>query len=111
MRRSTLTIGVIVQSIHSEREFWRRIREGVDCAAGEIRDMGVDVQWHALSEDLGEQTAKIEKMIQDGVSAIALAVTGPAAIRETIDSAVDCGIDVVTFTMDAPSSKRRWHVG
>jgi LacI family transcriptional regulator len=108
---SKISIGVIVQSKNSEAEFWLQIKEGVDRAANEILDLGAEVLWYDVSGDLEEQERTFGELIALKANAIAIAVTNPDALKDIIDTATSANIAVVTFTMDAPRTARKWFVG
>lgn len=106
-----ISIGVVVQSKNSETEFWLQIKEGIDSAANEVLDLGVEVLWYDVSGDQEEQVRTVGELIARKTNAIAIAVTDPNALKDIIDTATSANIAVVTFTMDAPLSQREWFVG
>ncbi|HTY48045.1 MAG TPA: LacI family DNA-binding transcriptional regulator [Methanomassiliicoccales archaeon] len=111
-RKSAIHIGVVVETRNSETKFWRDIRAGIDSAAQELQGGGLEVSWHNVNKDPRQQTTVLGRLLeQKKIKGIALAVTDPNAIKEVINRAVDQNIAVMTFTMDAPLSKRMWFIG
>lgn len=111
VRRRPLIIGVVVQSINSERKFWLQVKAGVDYARKELLGLDVEVLWRDVSGDIEEQKGVFGGLVDQKVNAIALAVTNPNALRRMIAAASASHIAIVTFTMDDPGSKRLWFIG
>jgi len=104
----TLRIALIAKS---EANFvFLAARRGADEKAAELaRQHGakIEVVWLTPGkEDVAEQAARIRQAVRDRVDAILLAASdGPALVSE-VDTAVDKGVEVMTFDSDVPDSKR-----
>jgi len=62
------------------------------------------------SDDAQKQINEIETLISQGVSGIVIAPTDSKALTPVINKAVDSGIPVVTYLVDAPASKRLMYI-
>jgi ribose transport system substrate-binding protein len=89
--------------------YWKTAAAGFAKAAGEMR---------VRSDFVGPQTydAQAERdalnqAVQKKATGILLAVTDPAQLKASIDSALAAGIPVITVDSDAPDSKRLFFIG
>ena len=96
-----IVIGMTVTVVHP---VWDHSFNGaLDTAAGRNVRIITDAPQQGLVE---EQVAIIENFIAQQVDAIALAPSDPEALNPVIQQAMDAGIPVITFGVDAPTSAR-----
>lgn len=62
------------------------------------------------NDDAQKQINEIETLMSQGVSGIVIAPTDSKALTPVINKAVDAGIPVVTYLVDAPASKRLMYI-
>jgi ABC-type sugar transport system substrate-binding protein len=89
--------------------WWTVFQKGIT-DAGEA--LGVDTQFVATQEyDVRQQVANIKTVIQGRPDGIGIFVGDEKSMGPVIDDAIDSGIPVVTYNVDAPKSKRLAYVG
>ncbi|GMA57420.1 simple sugar transport system substrate-binding protein/LacI family transcriptional regulator [Alicyclobacillus sacchari] len=104
-----VTIGVVLPEYPAD--FWVQIARGVEDAILELRDFGLHVEWICVSDTDESSQKTIADWIASGkLDGLALP-GGNLDYVNVIDSAIDKGIPVCTFNIDAPSSKRLFYVG
>jgi ribose transport system substrate-binding protein len=107
------TLGVIAKS--QGNPVFQAARTGALDAGRELGEkMGVriDVIWRTPNnEDAQQQSAFIEQLVSAGVDGIAVSCSDAKVLTSAINSAVDKGVQVVTFDSDAPESKRFAYYG
>jgi simple sugar transport system substrate-binding protein len=94
-----VTIAVIT---HGEGDtFWAVAKKGAE-AAGE--DLGVTVNYSESNNDPEEQAQLIEAAVTEEVDGIAVSAPDPDAIRDSVRTAIDAGIPVITLNSGAEES-------
>lgn len=104
-------IGVILQS--EPEFFWSRVRQGVQAAASELADYGVDltIRTTASIRKPAEIAALLRKYINESADAVVLVPANDAGLRVLIDEATEKGIRIITLNDDIEQSKRLFYVG
>ena len=106
-------IGVIAKS--QSNPVFQAARTGAEDAARDLSaELGIEVtvNWRTpVNEDAQQQAQFVEQLASQGVSGIAISVSDANLLTSAIDSAVDRGVEVVTFDSDAPASKRFAYYG
>ena len=93
------------------KEFYQDIDNGIDMAAGELRDYGVVVEKIRYSlQNVKGGSACLAELDLDSFDGVAVNAAGSFAIRD-FDRIADAGIPVITFNTDAPESKRLFYIG
>jgi simple sugar transport system substrate-binding protein len=94
-----VTISVIT---HGQGDsFWAVAKKGAE-QAGE--DLGVTVKYSESNNDPQEQAQLIETAITEEVDGIAVSAPDPDAIQDSVKTAVDAGIPVITLNSGAEES-------
>jgi ribose transport system substrate-binding protein len=90
-------------------------RDGAFAKATELTDAGpyqVEVLYvGSVASDMAEQASVMEDMIAQGVDAIGVSCNDPDGCIDPINSAVEAGIEVMTWDSDAPDSERFTYLG
>jgi simple sugar transport system substrate-binding protein len=94
-----LTIAVVTHD--DGGSFWAVAKKGAEAAG---KDMGVTVKWSGSNNDPEEQAQLIEAAVTEGVDGLAVSVPNADAIRESVKTAVDAGIPVITLNSGAEDS-------
>lgn len=106
-------IGVIAKS--QSNPVFQAARTGAEDAARDLsKKHGVDVKinWRTPNnEDAQQQAQYVEQLASQGVDGIAISCSDGKLLKSAIDSAVDKGVEVVTFDSDSPESKRFAYYG
>lgn len=108
-RKKDIHIGVAYPD--EPRDFYQDIDRGVDKAAAELRDYGVEVEKirykNQNPEVLRTRLSQINPKEYDG-----LAINSAGTVNVTdIDRFSAAGVPVITFNTDAPDSSRLFYVG
>ena len=90
----TLDIVVSMKGPGGGNPFWASVEEGAN-AAGDEFGVNVTVVAPPSETDVAAQISLIEDQIVQGVDAIVLAPTDPAALEPVVDQAIEAGIPVV----------------
>jgi LacI family transcriptional regulator len=92
--------------------FFEEIREGIQAAAEELKDLGIRLQYlYVNNKEPEEGVAAIQELVAAGVAGIMFSVMDDALIRENINKAVDQGVPVITFNSDVENTRRICFVG
>lgn len=105
--------GVIAKS-QSNPVFQAARTGAIDAAADLQKKYGVTVKinWRTPNnEDAQQQAQYVEQLASQGVDGIAVSCSDGKVLKGAIDSAVDKGVEVVTFDSDSPDSKRFAYYG
>ncbi|MCG6924650.1 MAG: substrate-binding domain-containing protein [Acidobacteria bacterium] len=89
-------------------------RGAQDAAKEYSTEKGIPVEVLVLTptgENPAQQAERIAKAVEDGAQAIAIAASEAAAVSKAIDEAVSRGVEVMTFDVDLPDSKRFAYYG
>jgi ribose transport system substrate-binding protein len=65
----------------------------------------------SVASDIAEQARVMEDMIAQGVDAIGVSCNDPDGCIDPINTAIDAGIEVMTWDSDAPDSERFTYLG
>jgi simple sugar transport system substrate-binding protein len=98
-QKKDVTIAVITHG--SGDSFWAVAKKGADDAG---KDLGVTVKYSESNNKPEEQAQLIEAAVTEGVDGIATSAPDPDAIRDSVKTAVDAGIPVVTLNSGAEES-------
>lgn len=90
-------------------DYWKYCFEGFEDAANAI---GVTAKYTGQTDtDVAGQVAVLEQVIAQKPKGIAVTAVNTTALADTIDSAIEQGISVVTFDSDSPTSRRSAYLG
>jgi simple sugar transport system substrate-binding protein len=81
--------------------FWAVAKKGAEQAA---KDMGVTLKYSESNNDPEEQAQLIEAAVTEGVDGLAVSAPNPDAIRDSVKTAIDAGIPVITLNSGAEES-------
>ena len=111
MSKNNIRIGVIVQG--AETPFMQEVLKGIQEATAEVDSQGGTVILHKIPHiSEAEVLSSMEKMREEGVSAIAMVPLESERIRDEINIFVEkYQIPVVTFTSDVADTRRLCFVG
>lgn len=85
-------------------DYWKTCFKGMEDAA---KLYGVTPQYTGQTDsDVAGQVAVLEQVIAKQPKGIAITCVNSTALEDTINSAIDQGIEVVTFDSDSPTSNR-----
>ena len=98
-QKKDVTIAVITHG--SGDSFWAVAKKGAEDAG---KDLGVTVKYSESNNKPEEQAQLIESAVTEGVDGIAVSAPDPDAIRDSVKTAVDAGIPVVTLNSGAEES-------
>ncbi|MGI6117005.1 MAG: LacI family DNA-binding transcriptional regulator [Bilifractor sp.] len=106
-----LKVGVITQLSHYS--FMNEVNRGIEAATKELKDHHVDVVIQAgESVNVEEQLRSIDKLLLDGIDALAIMSVDQEPIREKLNSLIEeQHIPVVTFNTDIAGTRRSAFVG
>jgi ribose transport system substrate-binding protein len=108
-----LTIAWIPKSL--DNPVFELGRDGAFAKATELTNEGpyeVEVLYvGSVASDMAEQASVMEDMIAQGVDAIGVSCNDPDGCIDPINTAVDAGIEVMTWDSDAPDSERFTYLG
>ncbi|MHB8063558.1 MAG: LacI family DNA-binding transcriptional regulator [Ruminiclostridium sp.] len=108
--KKPIKIGVIIAPDYNP--FVSEIKRGIEVAAQELYDYGVNIDVQTMqSLDYNEQISILKRLINDGVSGIAIVPIENDAIRSYLNEIRDNGIPIVTFNSDIKDTKRICFVG
>ena len=94
-----VTIAVIT---HGEGDsFWAVAKKGAEQAG---KDLGVTVKYSESANDPQEQAQLIEAAVTEEVDGIAVSAPDPDAIQDSVKTAIDAGIPVITLNSGAEES-------
>jgi simple sugar transport system substrate-binding protein len=98
-QKKDVTIAVIT---HGEGDsFWAVVKKGAEQAG---KDLGVTVKYSESNNKPEEQAQLIESAVTEGVDGIAVSAPDPDAIHDSVKTAVDAGIPVITINSGAEES-------
>jgi len=92
--------------------FFLQVRAGVEAARNELEKNNVIVEW--LNEEevkVKRQIEILEKLRKQDVSGIVICPLNRYQLVDPINRCVDDGIPIATFCLDAPESRRFYHIG
>jgi simple sugar transport system substrate-binding protein len=98
-QKKDVTIAVIT---HGEGDsFWAVVKKGAEQAG---KDLGVTVKYSESQNNPEQQAQLIESAVTEGVDGIAVSAPDPDAIRDSVKTATDSGIPVITINSGAEES-------
>lgn len=107
------TFGMIAKS--QGNQFFEAARSGANDAARELgtkHSITIKIDWRTPNEeDAQKQAENIEQLILTGADGIIISCSDANKLTDAINKAVSQGIPVVTFSGDAPASKRLISLG
>jgi ribose transport system substrate-binding protein len=109
----TYTLGMVAKS--SGNQFFEAARAGANDAARELgakHGITIKIDWRTPNEeDAQKQADFVEQLVLAGADGIILSCSDANKLTDAINRAVAQGIPVVTFSGDAPASKRLLSIG
>ena len=97
-----LVIGVVPKSL--SHPYYQEVQKGAEKVEEEY---GCTILWTGTTEEsVDGQIAVVEDLVAQEVDIIVIAVCDSAALKGAIDDAIDEGVQVWTFDIDAPDSER-----
>ena len=106
--QKTLTFGMIAKS--QGNPFFEASRVGANDAArelGEKHHLKIKIDWRTPNEeDAQKQAETIEQLLLTGTDGIIISCSDANKLTDAINKAVRQGVPVVTYSGDAPASKR-----
>jgi len=94
------------------QHFGTEVMRGIEQARKENEDFGLDIIAEPCESGLpDEYLEKIDRLIENGVSAFAICARNTIAIQEKINELVRNNFPVITFNSDIPQSNRICFVG
>lgn len=81
--------------------FWSVAKKGAEQAA---EDLGVTLRYSESNNDPEEQAQLIEAAVTEGVDGLAVSAPNADAIRDSVQTAIDAGISVITLNSGAEES-------
>jgi ribose transport system substrate-binding protein len=102
------TLGMVAKS--QGNPFFEAARVGANDAARELsakNDIRIKIDWRTPNEEDAQKQAEIlEQLVLGGADGIIVSCSDAIKLTDAIDKAARQGIPVVTFSGDAPASKR-----
>jgi ABC-type sugar transport system substrate-binding protein len=92
--------------------FFQQVKKGVDAAKSVLSGKGAEVKWLDIRDvDIENQIGILNSLCRQKVSGIVLCPLDKEKVSKAIDDCVDKDIPVATFCLDAPESRRFYHIG
>src|SRR6266481_8305361 len=111
--KKSYTLGMIGKS--QGNQFFEAARSGANAAARELGakyGLTIKIDWRTPNEEDAQKQAEfIEQMVLGGVDGIIISSSDANKLNDAIDRADARGIPVLTFSGDAPASKRFLAIG
>jgi ribose transport system substrate-binding protein len=109
----TYTFGMVAKS--QGNQFFEAARSGANDAARELgakHGITIKIDWRTPNEeDAQKQADFIEQLVLNGAQGIIVSCSDANKLTDAINRAVDQGVPVVTFSGDAPASRRLVSIG
>ncbi len=106
--KTALTFGMIAKS--QGNQFFEAAHAGANAAARELGakyGLTIKIDWRTPNEEDGQKQAEfLEQLTLSGVDGIILSSSDPNKLNDAINRAAARGIPVLTFSGDAPASRR-----
>ena len=107
------TLGMIAKS--QGNQFFEAAHSGANDAARELgKKYGIDIRidWRTpAEEDAQKQAGLVEQLVLNGADGLIISCSDANKLSDAINRAVERGIPVVTFSGDAPMSRRMVSLG
>jgi len=111
--KKSYTFGMIGKS--QGNQFFEAARSGANAAARELgakHGITIKIDWRTPNEeDAQKQAEYVEQMVLGGVDGIIISSSDANKLNDAIDRADARGVSVLTFSGDAPGSKRFLAIG
>lgn len=111
--KKSFTIGLVAKS--QDNPVFIAAKTGAEDAAKEIgKKYGVEIKidWQTpVSEDAQKQADLINGLAARGADGISVSASDATKLKGAIDSAIEKGVEVMTFDSDVPTSKRFAYFG
>jgi ABC-type sugar transport system substrate-binding protein len=92
--------------------FFQQVKKGVDAAKSILAGKNVTVEWLDIRDvDIENQISTLNSLREKKVSGIVLCPIDKNKVSKAINDCVDSKIPVATFCLDAPESRRFFHIG
>jgi len=108
LAQKTFTLGMIAKS--QGNPFFEAAHSGANDAAHELSakyNITIKIDWRTPNEeDAQKQAEMLEQLVLGGADGIIISCSDALKLNDAINKAVRQGIPVVTFSGDAPASKR-----
>ncbi len=105
---TVLRIGIVPKS--GSNPIFLASREGAETTArslGQAHGIGIEILWRPPADETPQsQVDRLDDLVKEKVTAIAVSCADEKLIGAAIDSAVARGVEVMTFDSDAPLSRR-----
>ena len=109
----TYTLGMVAKS--QGNQFFEAARAGANAAARELgakHGITIKIDWRTPNEeDAQKQADFVEQLVLNGADGIIISCSDAGKLTDAINKAVEQGVPVVTFSGDAPASKRMVSLG
>ncbi len=109
----TYTLGMVAKS--QGNQFFEAARAGANAAARELgakHGITIKIDWRTPNEeDAQKQADFVEQLVLGGADGIIISCSDANKLTDAINRAVGQGIPVVTFSGDAPASRRLLSIG
>ena len=106
--KKSYTFGMIAKS--QGNQFFEAARAGANAAARELGvqyGLTIKIDWRTPNEEDGQKQADyLEQLVLGGVDGVILSCSDAKKLNDAIDRAVGRGVPVLTFSGDAPASRR-----
>ena len=111
--QKTYTLGMIAKS--QGNQFFEAAHSGANDAARELSakyGIKIKIDWRTPNEeDAQKQAQSVEQLVLNGADGIIISCSDAKKLNDAINHAVEQGVPVVTFSGDAPASKRMLSLG
>src|SRR5579863_3031777 len=111
--QKTYTLGMIAKS--QGNQFFEAAHSGANDAARELSakyGIQIKIDWRTPDEeDAQKQAQYIEQLVLNGADGIIISCSDANKLTDAINHAVQQGVPVVTFSGDAPASRRMLSLG
>lgn len=111
--QKTYTLGMVAKS--QGNQFFEAAHSGANDAARELSvkyHIKIKIDWRTPNEeDAQKQAQYVEQLVLNGADGIIISCSDAHKLTDAINHAVEQGIPVVTFSGDAPASKRMLSLG
>lgn len=110
-RKKQISVGVIVNSMHSD-PYFADVCKGVEMAYQKVKDSGFKVIFKESGDArLEKELDALKSVVNDGVSAIAFAPMNVDDIAAEINKITDKGISIITYGTDIADTSRLCFIG
>ncbi len=110
--RGAINLAVLLPVISSETEFWQAPKDGVNKAAGEIRQYGVNITYFYFDQnDESTFEKQIKKILRARPQGILLTPTFPEPALQLIAECNKAGIPYVLINTDIPGHDAMCYIG